>query len=129
MLADLTARLAAARAAAAKRIAAREKLARLPLAATSVHGDRRTAIIGGRAYSEGEAIEGTDASLGPVVLASVRAKEVTLRSSVGAVAVKFADTSAHSSSAPPSPPPAVAGGSKRPRSSGGSRTIRGKARR
>ena len=128
LLAAGIARLAAARAAEAKKAAAREKLTHMALSGTSIHGDRRTAIIGGRAYSEGEAIEGTEPSLGPVILAEVRAKEVTLRSAAGPVAVKFADTSAHSASAAPTPPPQAAAAARRPRSNGGARTIRGKAR-
>lgn len=129
MMAELNARLASARAAEAKKAAARERLAQMPLAATSVHRDRRTAIIGGRAYAEGETIEGTDASLGAVVLAEVRAKEATLRSSAGLVTVKFADTSARSSSAPPPPPAAAADAApRRSRAAGASRSIRGKAR-
>ena len=49
-----------------------------------------TAIIGGRAYVEGETIEGTEPALGPVVLAEVRPADVTapLRRS-GAVVVRF----------------------------------------
>jgi hypothetical protein len=123
----LAARLAAVRAAEAKRAAARERIAKLPLTATSIQGRRRAAIIGGRAYAEGETLEGTDASLGPVVLGEVRAREVTLRSSAGPVAVKFAETTAHSPSAP-APSPRASSKPARPRVTGGVVTIRGKAR-
>ncbi len=124
----LAARLAATRAAEAKRAAARERLAQLPLSATSVHADRRVAMIGGRAYVEGETIDGTEPSIGPVVLAQIRPREVTVRSSVGPVAVRFTEASLRSTSSSPPPPAAKAGAARRPRATGGVVTMRGKSR-
>lgn len=137
LLTDLGTRLAAARDAETKRAEAREALSRLPLAATSIHGGRRAAIIDGRAYVEGEAIEGTDPELGPVILAEVRAREVVVRSAAGPVVVRFADGASHlasarSASAPPGPaeaPPAAKDARpKRGRPSSGVVTVRGKTR-
>jgi hypothetical protein len=129
LMADLNARLLAVRAAEARRAASRDRLAHLPLAATSIHGDRRTAIIAGRAYAQGETIEGTDPALGPVVLAEVRPRDVLLRSSAGEVTVGFPETSGRSAFASRRPATAApAAAAKRPRAAGGTVTLRGKAR-
>jgi hypothetical protein len=129
LMADLNARLLAVRAAEARRAATRDRLAHLPLTATSIHGDRRTAMIAGRVYVQGEAIEGTDPALGAVVLAEVRPGDILLRSSAGDVEVRFAESSARSTLAsrrPAAAPPAAA--ARRPRPAGGAVTLRGKAR-
>jgi hypothetical protein len=128
-MADLSARLLAARAAEARRAATRDRLAHLPLTATSIHGDRRTAMIAGRVYAQGEPIEGTDPVLGPVVLAEVRTRDVLLRSSAGDVEVKFPESSARSAFASRRPAAAApAAAAKRSRPAGGAVTLRGKAR-
>ncbi len=129
LVADLNARLLAVRAAEARRAASRDRLAHLPLAATSIHGDRRTAIIAGRVYAQGEAIEGTDPALGPVVLAEVRPRDILLRSAVGEVVVGFPETSVRSAFASRRPASAApAASARRPRAAGGVVTARGKAR-
>ncbi len=128
MMADVNARLLAARAAEAKRAASRDRLAHLPLSATSIHGDRRTAIIGGRVYAQGETIAGTDQALGPVVLAEVRPADVLLRCSVGEVEVKFPESSSRSAHASRHAAAAPAAKARRPRATGGVVTLRGKAR-
>jgi hypothetical protein len=126
-MAELSARLAAARAAEAKRRATLATLSRLPLSATSVHAERRTAMLAGRVYVEGETIEGTDPALGPVVLAEVHPRDVLLRSTVGTVAVAFADGSDRAASARrPARPATGAEKARKPRSSG--LTRRGKPR-
>jgi hypothetical protein len=132
MMAEMKARLLAVRAAEAKKAAAqaaaRERLAHIPLMATSIHGDRRTAILAGHAYAQGETLQGTEASLGPVVLADVRTDGVTLHSATaGEVAVGFPDTSSkrstHSVVHVPTKTKA-----RRPQSKGGAVTVRGKTR-
>jgi hypothetical protein len=129
LLTDLNARLLAARAAEARRAASRDRLAHLPLAATSVHAHRPTAIIAGRVYAQGETLEGTDPALGPVVLAEVRPRDVLLRSSVGEVVVGFPETSARSAFASRRPAAAApAAAAKRSKPAGGAATVRGKAR-
>jgi hypothetical protein len=125
LMADINARLLAVRAAEARRAASRDRLAHLPLAATSIHGDRRTAMIAGRVYAQGETIEGTDPALGPVVLAEVRPRDVLLRSAAGDVEVKFPEGSARSAFASRHVAPVPAAAAKRARPSG---AIRGKAR-
>lgn len=129
LVADLNRRLLAVRAAEARCAASRDRLAHLPLAATSIHADRPTAIIAGRVYAQGETIEGTDPALGPVVLAEVRPRDVLLRTSIGDVTVSFPETSVRSAFAsrrPASAAPAAA--TRRPRAAGGVVTLRGKAR-
>jgi hypothetical protein len=123
----LAAHLTAVRAAEAKRAEARERLTHLPLSATSIHPDRRVAIIGGRAYAEGETIDGTERSIGPVILAEVRPREVTVHSSVGPVEVRFTENLTRSS-APHSAAPTPKAGQRRSRQATGVVTIRGKTR-
>ena len=89
--------------AAARAEAMRGALGRLALGATSVLGDRRIAIIAGRSYDEGEALEGTDPALGAVVLAEVRRDGVTLQSGGTTVALGFPAPSARSSGRGPAP--------------------------
>jgi hypothetical protein len=72
---------------------ARTALKALALGGTSVGGDRKVAILAGRAYAEGDAIEGIDQMLGPVVLSEVRVTEVILNCPAGLVTVTFPDAS------------------------------------
>ena len=130
-VARLAAKIAEERAAEVKRAAARERLAHLPLSATSVHADRRVALIGGRAYVEGETIDGTDPAIGPVILAEVRPREVTVRSSAGPVLVKFSESSPSgraASALAPAPAAQAAKKAKKPRQATGVVTLKGKKR-
>jgi hypothetical protein len=133
MMADVNKRLLAVRAAeakkAAERAAARDRLAHIPLAATSIHGDRRTAILAGHVYAQGETLHGTEATLGPVVLADVRPDGVTLHAAAaGNVAVEFPETSAKRTTHAAAHVTATPRKSRRPQSKGGVVTLRGKAR-
>jgi hypothetical protein len=104
---------------------ARTTLAALKLAATSVHDGRGVAIIGGRAYAEGDTLEAIDPTIGPVVLAEVRPGEVTLRSPSVQLALRFPDTSSPSTGAAPSK--AAKGRVKRSRP-GVTASVKGRAR-
>jgi hypothetical protein len=80
---------------------ARTALAGLRLEATSVRDGRGVAIIGGRAYAEGDKLEMTDPALGAVILAEVRSGEVFLRCPGSQVVLRFPDVSATSTGAKP----------------------------
>lgn len=71
------------------------------LSATSIRGKYRLAVLNGRTYSEGEAVEGI-AAPGPVVLATVQPMSVRLRCGETTFDVAFS-----SASAATRPPPAV----------------------
>jgi hypothetical protein len=108
---------------------ARTVLQKLALGGTSVGGDRKVAILAGRAYAEGDAIEGIDRALGQVVLSEVRATEVILNCPAGLVTVTFPDASRPSTAPKGSSAPMVA--LKRPsraRTKSTTPTMRGKAR-
>jgi hypothetical protein len=104
---------------------ARTTLAGLKLAATSVHDGRGVAIIGGRAYAEGDTLEATDPTIGPVVLSEVRPGEVTLRSRSALVALRFPETSTPSTGVAPSK---AAKGKKRTAKPGVAPSMKGKVR-
>jgi hypothetical protein len=118
-----------AKAADDKLAKARTTLQALALGGTSVGGDRKVAILAGRAYAEGDAIEGIDPLLGTVVLSEVRATEVILNCPAGLVTVTFPDASKPSTAPKGSSAPVVV--AKRPsraRVKSTTPTMRGKGR-
>jgi hypothetical protein len=116
-----------AKAAEDKLAKARTALRRLELGGTSVGGDRKVAILSGRAYAEGDAIEGIDRAIGPVVLTEIRVTEVILNCSAGLVTVTFPDASRPSTGHKGSNAPVVAAKRpSRPRSKSNSPTTRAK---
>jgi hypothetical protein len=85
---------------------------KVKLSATSIQGNRRIAILNGRIYAEGEAVDLATGSAGSIHLAEVRPASVMLRSAGARVEVSFPPASMATG-----PPPTVAATPRAPKRS------------